>query len=72
MLQFLQRAGSDLAINIYPYLTYVDNPDKVPLQYALGNYEPGVQDPETGLVYHSLHGEAGLFRFLGRRLGAHQ
>ncbi|WVZ66230.1 hypothetical protein U9M48_015482, partial [Paspalum notatum var. saurae] len=54
MLNFLLRTGSWLSINAYPFFSYLDQPDKIPLDYALGNYTPGVRDPGTGLVYHSL------------------
>jgi hypothetical protein len=54
MLDLLQRTDSYLTMNLYPYLAYVDNPGQIPLEYALGNYEPGVRDTKTGLVYHSL------------------
>ncbi|KAJ1291259.1 hypothetical protein BS78_02G303300 [Paspalum vaginatum] len=54
MLNFLVRTGSWLSINAYPFFAYLDQPDKIPLDYALGNYTAGVRDPVTGLVYHSL------------------
>ncbi|KAJ1291279.1 hypothetical protein BS78_02G304600 [Paspalum vaginatum] len=70
MLEFLQRTGSYLTINIYPFLAYTDDPDDISLDYALGNsYLPsvprrhlladssdrsGVPDDNTGLVYYSL------------------
>ncbi|KAG2645902.1 glucan endo-1,3-beta-glucosidase 13-like [Panicum virgatum] len=60
MLQFLQRTGSYLTVNIYPFLAYADHPDQISLDYALGNTSPsarennGVRDDDTGLVYYSL------------------
>ncbi|KAJ1291240.1 hypothetical protein BS78_02G302200 [Paspalum vaginatum] len=54
MLDFLQRTGSYLTVNIYPYLTYFAQPNNISLDYALGNSKDGVRDPVTGLVYHSL------------------
>ncbi|KAJ1291248.1 hypothetical protein BS78_02G302900 [Paspalum vaginatum] len=54
MLDLLQRTGSYFSINIYPFDAYDAHPDDIPLDYALGNYTPGVVDHVTGLVYHSL------------------
>ncbi|KAJ1270947.1 hypothetical protein BS78_06G090200 [Paspalum vaginatum] len=54
MLDLLQRTGSYFSINIYPFAAHDAHPDVIPLDYALGNYTPGVVDPVTGLVYHSL------------------
>jgi hypothetical protein len=54
MLEFLQRTGSYLCMNPYPFFAYVEDPQHIPLDYALGNYEPGMRDWNTGLVYHSL------------------
>ncbi|TVU38657.1 hypothetical protein EJB05_12041, partial [Eragrostis curvula] len=55
MLDFLQRTGSYLSVNIYPFFTYVNQqPGTIPLDYALGNPNPGVLDSHTGLVYYNL------------------
>ncbi|CAN6248855.1 unnamed protein product [Urochloa humidicola] len=54
MLQFLQQTGSHLTINPYPFLALAKEPQNIPLEFALGSYEPGVSDPNTGLVYYSL------------------
>jgi hypothetical protein len=54
MLEFLQRTGSYLCMNPYPFFAYVEDPQHIQLDYALGNYEPGMRDWNTGLVYHSL------------------
>ena len=43
MLGFLERTGSYLTINIYPYLAYAEHPDQISLDYALGNSNPGVR-----------------------------
>ncbi|XP_020396960.1 glucan endo-1,3-beta-glucosidase 13 isoform X3 [Zea mays] len=65
MLGFLDRTGSYLTINIYPYLAYAEHPDQISLDYALGNPNPGVRvddddtgsialDDDNGVTYHSL------------------
>lgn len=54
MLEFLARTGSHLSMNPYPFFAYAEDPVNIPLEYALGDYKPGVRDPNTGLVYHSL------------------
>ncbi|TVU38719.1 hypothetical protein EJB05_12103, partial [Eragrostis curvula] len=54
MLQFLQRTGSYLTINPYPFLAIAREPQNIELEYALGNYEPGHRDNNTGFVYNSL------------------
>ncbi|TVU38670.1 hypothetical protein EJB05_12054 [Eragrostis curvula] len=54
MLQFLQRTGSYLSMNPYPFFAYAEDPQNIKLEYALGHYKPGVLDWNTGLVYHSL------------------
>ncbi|XP_066390936.1 glucan endo-1,3-beta-glucosidase 13-like [Miscanthus floridulus] len=55
MLDFLERTGSYLTVNAYPFFAYAEEPDKISLDYALGNSNAtGVRDPGTGLVYHSL------------------
>ncbi|CAD6266866.1 unnamed protein product [Miscanthus lutarioriparius] len=54
MLDFLERTGSYLTINAYPFFAYLEQPDKISLDYALGSSMAGVRDPVTGLVYHSL------------------
>ncbi|RCV25920.1 hypothetical protein SETIT_5G203400v2 [Setaria italica] len=54
MLQFLQQTGSYLTINPYPFLALAKEPQNITLEFALGSYEPGVPDPNSGHVYHSL------------------
>ena len=53
MLDFIRQTGSFFMINIYPYFTYMENP-QIDLNYALGLPNNGVRDPRTGLVYSNL------------------
>ncbi|TVU38711.1 hypothetical protein EJB05_12095, partial [Eragrostis curvula] len=56
MLDFLQRRGSYLAVNVYPFFTYANQQPggTITLDYALGNPNPGVRDGNTGLMYYNL------------------
>ncbi|KAG2645885.1 glucan endo-1,3-beta-glucosidase 13-like [Panicum virgatum] len=55
MLEFLQRTGSYLTINLYPYFAYADQrSNAISRDFFLGNPNPGERDPKTGLVYYSL------------------
>ncbi|CAO1941734.1 unnamed protein product [Urochloa humidicola] len=54
MLGFLQRKGSYLSVNYYPYLTYMAQPESFTLDYVLANSNPGVLDPDAELRYYNL------------------
>ncbi|RCV25915.1 hypothetical protein SETIT_5G203100v2 [Setaria italica] len=55
MIDFLQRTGSSLTMNIYPFFAYAtQKPGTISLDYALGNSNPGVLDDQTGLMYYNL------------------
>ncbi|RLM87076.1 glucan endo-1,3-beta-glucosidase 12-like [Panicum miliaceum] len=54
MLDLLQRTGSYLSVNYYPYLTYMAQPNAFTLDYVLANSNPGVVDPDTKLRYYNL------------------
>ncbi|KAL6842877.1 hypothetical protein ACP4OV_027190 [Aristida adscensionis] len=54
MPSLLQRTGSYLMINVYPFFAYKDHPDEISLAYALGNTNPGVADHDAQLTYYSL------------------
>ncbi|KAL6656699.1 hypothetical protein ACP70R_004479 [Stipagrostis hirtigluma subsp. patula] len=41
MLDLLRRTGSHLTVNVYPFFAYAAHPDKISLDYALGNSNPG-------------------------------
>ncbi|KAI4307964.1 hypothetical protein L6164_031088 [Bauhinia variegata] len=54
MLDFLRQTSSYLMVNAYPFLAYAANADKIALDYALSNQNPGVVDSGNGLKYYSL------------------
>ncbi|GAV85878.1 Glyco_hydro_17 domain-containing protein/X8 domain-containing protein [Cephalotus follicularis] len=54
MLDFLRQTGSYLMVNAYPFFAYEANADKISLNYALFNENPGVVDSGNGLKYMSL------------------
>jgi exo-beta-1,3-glucanase (GH17 family) len=56
MIDFLQRTGSSLTMNIYPFFTYATqtSSDPISLDYALGNSNPGVRDDPANRMYYSL------------------
>ncbi|OEL17592.1 Glucan endo-1,3-beta-glucosidase 13 [Dichanthelium oligosanthes] len=57
MLDLLQRTGSYLTLNVYPFFAYYNSlstADKISLDYALGNTNAGVRDDVTGNNYQSL------------------
>ncbi|XP_078447728.1 glucan endo-1,3-beta-glucosidase 13-like [Wolffia australiana] len=53
ILDFISKTDSYFMINLYPYFTYIDNP-QIDLNYALGLPNSGVRDPITGRMYFSL------------------
>ncbi|XP_074365614.1 glucan endo-1,3-beta-glucosidase-like [Apium graveolens] len=54
MLTFLQRTGSYLMVNSYPFFAYEANTDTISLDYALLRPNEGVKDSGNGNVYMSL------------------
>ncbi|KAL5678036.1 hypothetical protein ACJX0J_014167, partial [Zea mays] len=54
MLDLLQRTGSYLTINAYPFFSYYSDPRSISLDYALGNSNPGVSDDKANLRYDNL------------------
>ncbi|XP_071736585.1 glucan endo-1,3-beta-glucosidase 13-like [Rutidosis leptorrhynchoides] len=54
LLIFLQKTGSPLMVNVYPFFAYGPNADTISLDYALLRDNKGVQDTKTGIIYKSL------------------
>ncbi|GJN11505.1 hypothetical protein PR202_ga29703 [Eleusine coracana subsp. coracana] len=55
MLDFLERTGSYLTMNIFPCFAFYDPANHINREYAVGNIpNPGFQDSRTGLMYSSL------------------
>ncbi|PKI67741.1 glucan endo-1,3-beta-glucosidase 12-like [Punica granatum] len=54
MLEFLRKTKSYLMVNAYPFFAYIDNADKISIDYALFRNNPGVVDSGNGLKYSSL------------------
>nr|XP_043629187.1 glucan endo-1,3-beta-glucosidase 12-like [Erigeron canadensis] len=54
MLSFLQKTGSHLMVNVYPFFAYGPNTDTISLDYALLRDNKGVKDEKSGFVYKSL------------------
>ncbi|PIN04993.1 Glucan endo-1,3-beta-D-glucosidase [Handroanthus impetiginosus] len=54
LLQFLATTKAPFWINAYPYFAYKDDPNKIPLDYALFNPNPGMIDPSTKLHYDNM------------------
>ncbi|KAK3017100.1 hypothetical protein RJ639_006950 [Escallonia herrerae] len=52
LLQFLRDSGSPLMVNVYPYFSYVNNPQYVWLDYALFRSQEAERD--QNLVYDNL------------------
>ncbi|CAA7405361.1 unnamed protein product [Spirodela intermedia] len=54
LLNFHSQTKSPFLINAYPFFAYKADPDRVPLQYALFEPNPGVTDPITNLKYDNM------------------
>ncbi|KAL6656697.1 hypothetical protein ACP70R_004477 [Stipagrostis hirtigluma subsp. patula] len=54
MLDLLQRTGSYLTVNVYPFFAYNDQPDQISLDYALGNSNPSLLDAQLDAVYYAM------------------
>ncbi|XP_057455970.1 glucan endo-1,3-beta-glucosidase 14-like isoform X1 [Lotus japonicus] len=54
LLEFLSQINSPFLINAYPFFAYKDNPDEVPLNYALFQPNQGMVDSKTNLHYDNM------------------
>ncbi|EMS62685.1 Glucan endo-1,3-beta-glucosidase 13 [Triticum urartu] len=54
LIDFLDRTGSHLTFNYYPYLAYRDHPDQINLDYVLFRPNKGQLDRGTGLMYYNM------------------
>ncbi|XP_020186956.1 glucan endo-1,3-beta-glucosidase GII [Aegilops tauschii subsp. strangulata] len=54
LIDFLDRTGSHLTFNYYPYLAYRDHPDQINLDYVLFRPNKGQLDKGTGLMYYNM------------------
>ncbi|KAG0474479.1 hypothetical protein HPP92_014165 [Vanilla planifolia] len=58
IFNFLDKTGSPLLINAYPYFAYKSEPGNVSLDYVLFEPNAGVVDPKSGLRYiNMLHAQ---------------
>jgi len=55
MIDFLERTGSQLSFNIYPYFAYIQDPDHISLDYVLFRPNSGQFDQGTGLTYYNMY-----------------
>jgi len=53
MIDFLDRTGSQLTFNYYPYIAYRDNPE-INLEYVLFQPNSGQLDTGNGLMYYNM------------------
>ncbi|CAJ1979139.1 unnamed protein product [Sphenostylis stenocarpa] len=54
LLDFHAQINSPFLINAYPFFTYKDNPNVVPLNYVLFQPNQGTIDPNTNLHYDNM------------------
>ncbi|XP_042479044.1 glucan endo-1,3-beta-glucosidase 11-like [Macadamia integrifolia] len=69
-LQFLWNTKAPFWINAYPYFAYKDDPNRISLDYALFNPNPGMVDPSTKLHYDNmLYAQVDAVIFAVSRMG---
>ncbi|KAF5194542.1 Glucan endo-1,3-beta-glucosidase [Thalictrum thalictroides] len=54
LLQFFSQINSPFFINIYPFLSYMSDPEHINLNYALFEPNPGIHDEGTKLHYDNM------------------
>ncbi|KEH30957.1 probable glucan endo-1,3-beta-glucosidase A6 [Medicago truncatula] len=54
MLKFLNRTNSFFFIDAYPYFPWSQDPNNIPLDYALFRGDFTTRDPDSGLIYRNL------------------
>ncbi|GMH04536.1 hypothetical protein Nepgr_006376 [Nepenthes gracilis] len=54
LLKFFSLIGSPFCLNAYPFLTYMDDPKNIDLNYALFQQTLGIDDPKTDLHYDNM------------------
>lgn len=54
LLKLFSQMGSPFCLNVYPFLTYMSDPDSIDLNYALFEKATGIRDPKTGLHYDNM------------------
>ncbi|CAA2986930.1 glucan endo-1,3-beta-glucosidase-like [Olea europaea subsp. europaea] len=52
LLQFLQTSGSPLMVNVYPFFSYINNPQYISLDYAL--FRSSTPDIDQNLAYTNM------------------
>ncbi|CAA3017895.1 glucan endo-1,3-beta-glucosidase 11-like [Olea europaea subsp. europaea] len=70
ILKFLADTEAPFLIDAYPYFTYKDDPNRIPIDYVLFNRNPGMVDPYTKLHYDNmLYAQVDAVIFAMARLG---
>lgn len=54
LLELFSKTGAPFYINVYPFIAYKTEPDKIDIRYALLQQNPGFRDPKTKLHYDNM------------------